>query len=478
MTLLRLAADDVVRMAFPTDGEAYRVGGSVRDELLGREAKDFDYVVWQRTPDEIRERLEAQGWHCEELTVRQSGVVGYRVVNRTGAFEVCLPRSEVSTGPGRHGFEVVGDPHLEPFKDALRRDFTINALYRSVVTGEVEDPLGQGRDDLRMRWIRTTYPKSFAEDPLRALRALRFVSELPGFDLVESTFQEMKHHSHAVHGLTARGVSGTALTELQRILMGTSSGYALRLARESGVLAILLPELEPSFGFDQQSKYHDKTVDEHTFDAVQAAADRGAGLRVRLALLFHDSGKPFTAWLGPDGRKHYYAQPTPDGTLADLDHEVVSAQLAEAALKRLNAPRELRHDVVRLVREHMLDIVATPRPIKVRHKLADLGERMLADLLLHILCDGAGKDGPKPEVIAGVVQWQSEANRALLMGCPLKVTDLNITGADVPAKGPTVGLVLRALLHECMADPSLNYYDWLVRRAGKLAKKPHDLHAT
>ena len=97
--------------------------------------------------------------------------------------------------------------------------------------------------------------------------------------------------------------------ELSKLLLGSEPRKALRLARDTGVLVALLPEFERAIGFDQESRYHDLTVDEHTFAVVQAAADAGAPLRVRLAALFHDLGKPHVAWRGTDGRLHYYAKP-------------------------------------------------------------------------------------------------------------------------------------------------------------------------
>ena len=123
----------------------------------------------------------------------------------------------------------------------------------------------------------------------------------------------------------------------------------------------MLPELAPSIGF-AQDRYHDLTVDEHTFAVVQAAADAGTPLRVRLAALFHDAGKPQVAWRGTDGRLHYYARPG----YSSKSHEQVSAQLADAALERLRYPTELRKRVVRIVRGHMVDPARPTRCARVR----------------------------------------------------------------------------------------------------------------
>ena len=175
-----------------------------------------------------------------------------------------------------------------------RRDFTVNAMARRLSTGELVDPL-DGKADLEQRVLRTTSPTSFAEDPLRLVRALRFVSQL-GFDPDPSTLQQMRDEAASVRRVSGERIGGglhaDGLGELSKLLLGKEPGRALRLARDTGVLVELLPEFERAIGFDQESRYHDLTVDEHTFAVVQAAADAGASLAVRLAALFHDLGKP------------------------------------------------------------------------------------------------------------------------------------------------------------------------------------------
>ena len=130
------------------------------------------------------------------------------------------------------------------------------------------------------------------------------------------------------------GLAADGLGELSKLLLGTHPAKALRIARDTGVLVQLLPELEPAIGFEQESRYHALTVDEHTFAVVQAAADAGTPLRVRLAALFHDAGKPQVAWRGTDGRLHYYAK----RGYATKSHEQVSAELAGAALEPAALP--------------------------------------------------------------------------------------------------------------------------------------------
>ncbi len=371
--------------------DAYLVGGAVRDELLGLESKDADFLVPGVDTAGLKRALEPHG-RVEDLVVA-GRLVGVRLHPRDAkirglarsGIEFAPPRAERSTGPGRHDFEIVADASLSVEDDMRRRDFTVNAMARRLRTGEVVDPVG-GEADLRAGVLRTVSPRSFQEDPLRIVRALRFVSQL-GLEPDESTLQQMRDDAGAVALVSGERIGGglhaDGMGELSKLLLGKEPARALRLARDTGVLVELLPEFRGAIGFDQESRYHDLTVDEHTFAVVQAAADAGASLAVRLASLFHDLGKPLVAWRGTDGRLHYYAK----AGYSNRSHEQVSAELASGALRRLRYPNALRDRVVRIVRNHMFRpgsadpqrAPAVPRAARrrararaARHKQADL----------------------------------------------------------------------------------------------------------
>lgn len=445
--------------------EAYRVGGSVRDEILGRKPKDADYVVRDMDLSELARAASALG-KVSALKLRDGRHVGVRVhVVGSGLVEIALPRTEVSTGPGHRDFEIVCKPDLSLEADAERRDFTINALYRDVITGVVLNPTTRGRHDIKHKMINTTHPDSFRDDPLRSLRALRFVSQLD-FSLSKTCFHQMQMHADAVTGLTEKGVSGTALDELCKLLMGLRPDRALRYGRDTGVLGVLLPELEPMLGYEQGSRYHDLTTDEHTFEALRVAAAMNLSLRVRLALLFHDSGKPEAAWTGEDGRKHYYSN---SGTT--LDHEEVSARLAREALMRLNTPKRLRDDVITLIRRHMVPVSATTKATKVRRWRVELGDELLEDLLKHRLADCMGKGAINYDQVQAIARLEKIREDAVRQGVPSSPKDLKIRGGDIAAfgaKGREIGEIQRKLLDEVVCQPDRNDRDWLLARAEKL----------
>src|SRR5205814_3426429 len=182
--------------------DAYLVGGAVRDELLGHESKDADFLVPGLDTDGLRQALAPHG-RVEDLVVADR-LVGVRLHPRDpkirrlapAGIELAPPRKEVSTGPGRHDFEIVADPSLSVEDDMRRRDFTVNAMARRLATGEIVDPLG-GREDLEQGILRAVGPTTFAEDPLRLVRALRFVSQL-GLEPDDATLEQMRAEAGSV----------------------------------------------------------------------------------------------------------------------------------------------------------------------------------------------------------------------------------------------------------------------------------------
>jgi len=455
--------------------DAYLVGGAVRDELLGHESKDADFLVPGVDTEGLRAALAPHG-RIEDLVVAER-LVGVRLhpsdrriggLTRAG-IEFAPPRKEVSTGPGRHDFEIVADASLSVEDDMRRRDFTVNALARRLETGEVVDPLG-GRRDLEGRRLRTVSPQSFREDPLRLVRALRFVSQL-GFDPDEELLAQMREEAPAVKLVSGEriggGLAADGMGELSRLLLGAEPARALRLARDTGVLVELLPEFGPAIGFDQESRYHDLTVDEHTFAVVQAAADAGFSLPVRLAALFHDLGKPHVAWRGRDGRLHYYAKPG----FAARGHDKVGAELARGALLRLRYPNALRQRVVRIVRRHMFQ-PGKGDALRARRFLRRNGDELAFDLTDHKQADLLGKRGssgepPPQDEIDALARFREVVEQE--RQSPHRLRDLAVDGNDLIElgfqPGPHLGRALEALLDAVVDEPALNSRAELLRRA-------------
>ena len=192
--------------------DAYLVGGAVRDELLGLESKDADFLVLGVDHAGLRAALAPHG-RVADLEVAGQ-LVGVRLFPRDrtirelapAGIEFAPPRAERSTGPGRHDFEIVAGADISVEDDMRRRDFTVNAIAKRLATGELVDPLG-GAPDLERRILRTVSPQSFAEDPLRLVRGLRFVSQLD-LDPADETLAQMRVEAASVRLVSAERIGG------------------------------------------------------------------------------------------------------------------------------------------------------------------------------------------------------------------------------------------------------------------------------
>ena len=431
--------------------DAYLVGGAVRDELLGRESKDADFVVPGVNYAGLHAALEPHG-KVEELEVAGRRV-GARLHPRDrqlralapAGIEFAPPRVERSTGPGRHDFEIVADAELSIEEDLGRRDFTVNAMARRLETGDVVDPFG-GAADLKNGVLRTVRPRSFAEDPLRLLRGLRLVSQL-GLEPDAETLEQMRSEAASVALISGERVGGglgaDGMGELSKLLLGAEPARALRLARDTGILVALLPEFEQAIGFEQNSERQHLPLDEHIFAVVQAAADAGAPLAVRLGALFHDLGKP-----GSNGK-----------------HADRGAELAGAAMRRLRYPTNLRSYVTRLVRAHAFPLDHVDE-LFARRMLRMHGDELAFDLVAHKQADLRGKQVQESELeAASRLHALLEQERVE----PHRLADLAVDGSDLLAlgyrEGPELGKVLSALLDDVVEEPSRNSKEWLLERA-------------
>jgi poly(A) polymerase/tRNA nucleotidyltransferase (CCA-adding enzyme) len=426
------------------------VGGAVRDELLGRPAKDQDFVVPGVGYDELREALAPHG-RVEDLEVAGRRV-GLRLYPTDGTLralapagiEFAPPRTERSTGPGRHDFEIVASPDVSLEQDMARRDFTINAIAKRLETGELLDPF-EGEEDLRERVLRTVSADSFREDPLRLVRGLRFVSE-HDLDPDEQTLAQLRENADSVKLVSAErvggGLSADGMGELSKLLLGERPAKALRLARDTGVLVALIPEFEPAL---------DGSLDEHIFSVVQAAADAHAPLEVRLAALLHDLGKPSAA--------------------SFEEHAELGARIAASVLSRLRYPVRLQRHVTSLVRAHPYSVEPTPEA--ARRFLAQYGDELALDLVAHRLADLAGKsyDVP-PDWVAGAEEFKRLLEQERTQ--PHGLGELAIGGSELLElgfpQGPRIGAALDELLDRVLADPALNTRERLLEEARSLPR--------
>ena len=302
--------------------EAWIVGGCVRDALLGLPPKDYDLTT-SALPEETQRVFAA--YPRIETGLRHGTVT---VLLEGEPLEITTYRVDGAYSDARHPDGVTFTRSLR--QDAARRDFTINAMAYAPGQG-LQDFFG-GQADLAQGTIRAVgrAETRFHEDALRILRALRFASVLD-FTLEAETHQAALACAPLLAAISPERV----FSELGKLLCGKAAGRVLRTYPQ--VLGAVVPEILPMVGFDQRNAHHCYDVWTHTAVAVDHVPPE---LPLRLAMLFHDIGKPDTFSLGEDGQGHFYG------------HARRSVEQAEAILTRLRAPRQVRETVLLLVRYH------------------------------------------------------------------------------------------------------------------------------
>lgn len=306
--------------------QVYRVGGAVRDRLLGLPYDDTDWVVVGATPQWLLD----QGY-------RQVGKDFPVFLHPETQEEYALARTERKSGSGYHGFVCDFTAEVTLEEDLRRRDLTINAMAETA-SGEVLDPWG-GRRDLEARLLRHVSP-AFLEDPLRVLRVARFAARYKprGFQIAPETLQLM--HTLSTSGELQALTPERVWQETERALAGPDPAEYFRVLRQCGALAVLFPEIDRLFGVPQRADYHPEVdTGVHVLLSLEQSVLISPEARVRFAVLVHDLGKALTP---------LSVLPRHSG------HEARGLPLIRAMGERLRIPRAWM-DLALLVGEYHLD---------------------------------------------------------------------------------------------------------------------------
>ena len=324
-------------------GRALVVGGWVRDRLRGEPSKDLDVEVFGIAQERVPALLAPLG---RVEPVGQSFPV-YKLVApgvSAGQIDVALPRRESKRGRGHKGFEVHGDPLMSIEEAARRRDFTVNAICWDPLTDTYIDPF-DGCSDLGRRVLRAVDPATFADDSLRALRAVQFAARFE-FQLEAQTAELCRYLP--LDDLPAERIWG----EFEKLLLqarAPSTGF--QLAFDLGIVRQVLPEMLPLVGCEQEPEWHPEgDVWTHTLLVIDKARalngdlDRPRLIAVMLGAVCHDLGKPPTTTFL-------------DGRIRSLDHEQAGVEPTLSLLDRLNVHTidgfDVRTQVVGLVAHHL-----------------------------------------------------------------------------------------------------------------------------
>ena len=359
-------------------GQAFFVGGYVRDYLLGISSKDYDIEVHNISKDDLESILDSLGGKLEfGKSFGIYNIKGYDI-------DIALPRKESKTGNRHQDFDIDIDPYLDLRDSAIRRDFTINALMLDCLTGEIIDFFG-GQEDLKKGIIRHIDDKRFCEDPLRVLRCAQFSARYD-FEVDSKTIELCKKID--ISTLPKERIFG----EIKKgLLKAKKPSIFFNTLREMNQLDIWFPELKALIGLEQRPDYHlEGDVWNHTMMVIDEGNKHIDNVQEPLAFmlscLLHDVGK-------------INSTSTTNGIIHSYNHEIIGKKIAATFLKRIANENRLKKYVINMVVLHMaLNIYADNNSsIKATNKLYDKSVNP-NDLIILSICDNLGRISVTPIV--------------------------------------------------------------------------------
>ena len=428
--------------------DAYVVGGCVRDSILDFMPNDWD-ICTNAKPEVVCELLRNWGIRVIETGLQHGTVTAHYGVN---SYEITTFRidGEYSDNRRPDRVEFVGDI----IEDLGRRDFTINAMAYNDTYGLV-DPWN-GSCDLNLGLIRCVRNPDdrFREDALRIMRALRFAATY-GFRIEEKTAAAIHRNKDLLKNISAERIQ----SELCKMLCG--DGVLNVLLEYKDVMAVIIPELEPCIGFEQNNPYHIYDVYDHIAHAV--ASDKGNDISIKMALLLHDIGKP-----------ECYSVDTIDGVTGHFyGHAVPSARIAKDVMDRFKFDNKTKAEVVDLVSCH--DAFIRPSFKAVKRWMNKIGHDLFEKFLSVRLADiSAQSTINQASRIDKCYKISDIANTIVAQHQCCSLKDLMINGyaimeLDVES-GPIIGKVLNHLLDRVIDGSIPNDFDALFEEAKRYLK--------
>lgn len=422
--------------------EAYAVGGCVRDSILGRIPQDWDITTSAR-PEQVKALFPRT-----VDTGLQHGTV--TVLLEKEGFEVTTYRIDGRYEDSRHPTEVIFTPNLE--EDLRRRDLTINAMAYNDDRGLVD--IYGGMQDIADKVVRCVGNPldRFGEDALRILRAIRFSAQL-GYGIEENTRDAIRQLAPLLKNISAERIQ----TELVKLLTSPHPDY-LREAYHYGVTKVFLPEFDLVMETEQNHPHHCYSVGEHTLHALtEVEPDR----LLRLALLFHDIGKPATMTKDGQGTTHFYG------------HAQVGAEMTREILKRLKFDNETVRAVCKLVLYHDYGNDIDPNIRLLRRTVNKIGEDAFPELFQVKRADILSQsDYRRLEKLEKLDKWQQLYEELRNKNQCVSLKTLAVTGSDLIGigmkPGRELGEVLQKLLELVLEEPERNTKEFLLDRAKEM----------
>ena len=419
-------------------GKGYIVGGAIRDILLELKPKDVDFAT--NLSYETLKTLFSE--YTPKETGKSFGVLRIRINNID--YEIAKFREDIYGKEKKVSF--VDDIR----NDLARRDFTINAMAYNQKEGIID--LYNGQKDIENRIINFigNAEERIIEDPLRVLRAFRFMSRLD-FSLSENTIEAIKKQKDLLKNIPEERIT----MEFSKLLLGENIKNTLTLMKDTGVLELIIPEFKATYDFNQCNPHHNLDLFNHIINVVSKVP---ADLELRYSALLHDIAKPIVQTFDEKGIAHYKT------------HEIVGADMARDILTRLKLPVKLIDTVVEIIKKHMV-LYKDITDKKFNKLLSEMGYDNLWRLIEHSIADNSSKNN---EVVSTENDLHERLKRAVEKQMQVTVNDLAVNGKDLIELGFTgkeVGEIKKELLDKYLSEEIQNNKEEMLEYVKEKYKK-------
>ncbi|MCL5970586.1 MAG: CCA tRNA nucleotidyltransferase [Patescibacteria group bacterium] len=434
--------------------EVYFVGGCVRNIILKKTVKDWDFAT-NATPKEML-KVFPNGFYDNKF-----GTVGVPLENEKQVVEITTFRTEKEYDDKRHPKNVSWGKTIE--EDLKRRDFTINAIALKVKSLDNKKPkfeiidLFGGQQDLKAKIVKAVGDANlrFKEDALRLIRAVRIATEL-SFIIEDNTWNKIREDAFLISNVSNERIHD----ELLRILKSDNAYEGIMLLHQSGLLKQIIPELTEGIDISQVRPGRHHTTDVFTHNVLSLKFCPSKDPIVRFAALIHDVGKPKVKSEDKEGLVIFH------------NHEIAGAKIAGIICERLRFSKKDTEKIVSLIRWHMFSVNENITDSAVRRFIRKIGVENVKDMMDLRVGDRLG--GGTQTAESWRLKLFKDKIEQQLKPAPFSVNDMHVDGNDIMKilqikPGPKVGEILQKLFEEVDEDLSKNNKEYLLSRIKELA---------
>lgn len=434
--------------------EVYFVGGCVRNIILKKTVKDWDFAT-NATPEEML-KVFPNGFYDNKF-----GTVGVSLENEKQVVEITTFRTEKDYDDKRHPKNVSWGKTIE--EDLKRRDFTINAIALKIKSFDNKKPkfqiidLFNGQQDLQAKIVKAVGDANlrFKEDALRLIRAVRIATEL-SFTIEENTWNKIRKDASLISNVSNERIHD----ELLRILKSDNAYEGIMLLYQSGLLKQIIPELTEGIDISQVRPGRHHTTDVFTHNMLSLKFCPSKDPIVKFATLIHDVGKPQVKSEDKEGLVIFH------------NHELAGAKIAGRICERLRFSKKDTEKIVSLIRWHMFSVNENITDSAVRRFIRKIGVENVKDMMDLRVGDRLG--GGTQTAESWRLKLFKDKIEQQLKPAPFSVNDMNVDGNDIMKilqikPGPKVGEILQKLFEEVDEDLSKNNKEYLLSRIKELA---------